>query len=391
MKQLIYILTLLTLVSVGACSKHNDPIPTTTTSRTVMVYLEMNNNLSEYGEKNIADMVTGTTKENLNGGKIIAYIKTYNESKIASITYDKNNKGTLVTLREVDRSINMSNWEVLQNFIIEAKQLAPAKEYGLILASHSIGWLPTTNNANPTSRINDQTIKIRQHSFGEEAGKQMEIKDLARALQAAHFKFVLFDACLMGCIEVLYELKSSTDYLICSPTEVPAAGMNYKQVIPLLFKQQPELKNVCEAYMKRYPSDGVIALYDLTKIEAIQTAFKAIVQQVGSVNIQSLTYLNIYETQNFCNYWGQKRWAFDMMALAEKTTTNELLLNQLNTAINELIVYKNFAPNPFNYINITRFCGLGMTLPLDEYSSSWKQCYKNTQWFKSCYNFTYSN
>ena len=82
-------------------------------------------------------------------------------------------------------------------------QMYPAQEYRLILWSHGTSWLPAGSSL---------------RSFGEDSGKQMNIPDLAENLPIK-FDFILFDACLMGSVEVVYELKEKANFIISSSTE----------------------------------------------------------------------------------------------------------------------------------------------------------------------------
>jgi len=68
-------------------------------------------------------------------------------------------------------------------------QMYPAQEYGLILWSHGTSWLPAGSSL---------------RSFGEDSGEQMNIPDLAENLPIK-FDFILFDACLMVSVEVVYD------------------------------------------------------------------------------------------------------------------------------------------------------------------------------------------
>ena len=48
---------------------------------------------------------------------------------------------------------------------------------------------------------------------------------------------MLFDACYMQSVEVIYQLRDRTDYFIGSPTEIPGPGAPYEAVVPALFSQ----------------------------------------------------------------------------------------------------------------------------------------------------------
>lgn len=72
------------------------------------------------------------------------------------------------------------------------------------------------------------------------------------------FAFIYFDCCYMSGIEVAYELRNATDYIIASATELPSDGMRYDLNLPLLFKQQPDVVGAAQTTFEQYDmlSDG---------------------------------------------------------------------------------------------------------------------------------------
>jgi hypothetical protein len=115
--------------------------------------------------------------------------------------------------------LNSADSVILKQIIQEVIGLYPAPEYGLILWSHGTSWLPAGTQL---------------RSFGKDSGKEMNLPDLADALPVK-FNFILMDACLMGSVEVAYELKDKTDFIIASSTETIADGFPYDKIIPELF------------------------------------------------------------------------------------------------------------------------------------------------------------
>ena len=134
--------------------------------------------------------------------------------------------------------------------------------YGLIFESHATGWLPEGYYNSGLVRslkffasgkdgakepqgyvsINDvSSVPVR--SFGDHyyyegtvrRSRQMEITDMAEAVPM-HLDYIVFDACLMGGIEVAYQFKDIADYIAFSPAEVLGAGMNYSKVAGRLLK-----------------------------------------------------------------------------------------------------------------------------------------------------------
>ncbi len=123
----------------------------------------------------------------------------------------------------------------MSRIINQSLDLFEADTYGLTLWSHGDGWLPGT----------EQKKKLSTRSFGEDsndgnssASTYMDILDLKNVLIATPgFEYLIFDACNMQGIEVAYELREVTDYMIGSPVEVSAYGAPYQDMVPALFSE----------------------------------------------------------------------------------------------------------------------------------------------------------
>lgn len=364
---------MLTVLIFSGCGPKNGYLPNPV-SRTMIIYLEMDHNLSWAGTDNINDIISSISRQNLNGGRIVAYIKTNDESCIAELTYDKNNKGYKKVIREVPRETNMSDWKVLRDFIVEAKRIAPANEYGLILSSHALGWLPATR---PVGKM---------YSFGyDNGGYQMDVTDLAEALKGTMFDYIIFDACFMGLIEVLYELKDVAKYVVAAPTEMIAQGMPYDVVTPMLFLKRPDLVELCRQYMKRYPDHGVIALYSLEEIQPVAQEVRLIVSLLGADNIKRKEYSALSSSVQCYDRQLQdipKRVFFDMVDLCNYMGANTDLLKK---RLEAMVLYKNYT-GYWVPIDGNKFSGVGMSVPLNAYLTSWQDYYLQMKWGEFTYN-----
>ncbi len=56
----------------------------------------------------------------------------------------------------------------------------------------------------------------------------------------------------MGAVEVAYELKDKTDYIIASSTETIAQGFPYEQIIPELLQRNIDFNAVARSYFDHY-------------------------------------------------------------------------------------------------------------------------------------------
>ncbi len=86
----------------------------------------------------------------------------------------------------------------------------------------------------------------------------LALSDLADALPEG-YHFILFDACLMSGIEVAYALRYKTEYILASPAEVLVDGFPYQKIMPLLWGDEPALREVCKEfwnYYENHPNGG---------------------------------------------------------------------------------------------------------------------------------------
>ena len=134
--------------------------------------------------------------------------------------------------------LNSADPKTLNNILREIIKRYPANSYGLVMWSHASSWLPAG---------------ARVKSFGIDGSSEMNIPALANALPV-HFDFILFDACLMGSIEALYELRGKTNYIIASSVETIADGFPYVQIMPEFLQKEVNLLKIAEMYFDFYES-----------------------------------------------------------------------------------------------------------------------------------------
>ena len=96
----------------------------------------------------------------------------------------------------------------------------------------------------------------------------MDITELAEKLRPFHYDFLVFDACFMSSIEVLYEMRNSFDYIVSSPTEVLATGFPYKEILPELLSNNPNYNEIVEKYIAKYnEKKGILKSASMTVVK----------------------------------------------------------------------------------------------------------------------------
>lgn len=232
----------------GACAEKEKKTPSDEEAqRTVLAYLIGDNDLvgssNELGEYLLSDfeeMMEGMKYVDDTKNKLIVYCETKND--VPRLVHIKKYKGEVIAdtihtypERNPLKKINMI--ETLEEVFAKF----PAKSYGLILASHGEGWIEAPTSADT-------------RWFGMYRSTYMNIADLREALEGMpHLDFLLFDACYMQSIEVAYELRNSTNYLISSPTEIPGPGGAYQKMVPAMFADKADVAiDVAKAYYEFY-------------------------------------------------------------------------------------------------------------------------------------------
>ena len=139
---------------------------------------------------------------------------------------------------------------VLEEALRYTREKYQAKSYGLVLWGHSTGWLIK----------NDSIPYAKTRAYANDEGKSpttwMNIPSLARAIKngmnGEKLSFIHGDCCNFGCVEVAYELRHVTDYVIGSPAEVPDAGSNFSDLSGLFDTSSTFYKVIIDTYWDYY-------------------------------------------------------------------------------------------------------------------------------------------
>lgn len=112
----------------------------------------------------------------------------------------------------------------LKQFIKWSAQRFPAEHYALVIWDHGNSWLPGRAGA----------AAVQDMYEGE--GNSMFIHEIEAAIfgSGIHLDILTFDACNMGSVEVIYQLKNVTDYVVASQRTEPGPGDDYEAIAAYL-------------------------------------------------------------------------------------------------------------------------------------------------------------
>ena len=322
-----------------SCSKaEKEFLPT----RTVIAYIAADNDLWKDALRSIDEMKTAFKE---GGAKLIVFAGIAGEEPcLLEIGVN-----TETTVKVYPDGCNSADAAQMRKILEDIITMYPAESYGLILWSHASSWLPAG-------------APLR--SFGYDDGVQMNIPELAAALPV-RFDYILFDACLMGSVEVAYELRQKTDFIVASSLPTLFTGFPYEDILPELLSPRPDLKRVAKGYFDYYQEimtgiyqSATIAVIDTKEIEKLATATRRIMEtqsfDKATFNRASVQRLDSYEEQ----------YVFDFMDFINKSFP-EANKNELTGQLDKTVLYKAHTAKYMNQFDIKTFCGLSCYIPLE--------------------------
>ena len=375
-------------MSVSSCGK-DDPKIKTEFDRAMILYSAGFNSISSYLKQDIEDLKEGYLPSK-NGRNVVLVIGKHSDGMqfakqtapvLVRLTRDggKVEADTLLTLGVGE---SLADADVMHSFMEFIAANVKSKSYGLVLSSHATGWLPEDYFANPSKYDKEEydefllsadgkpsVSSVTQESEivgGKEVSHEMIIEDFAAALQPLHFDYILFDACLMGGIEVAYSLKDATDRIGFSQTEVLADGFDYETISThlLRFKDiHPEA--VCHDYFQNYAdkagisASATISYINCAKVDTVASVCNTLFSKYGD----TIRTMDPEPVQKY--FYDKKRhWHYDMKDIIAKAGASEEELAGLQEALDKCVIYKA-ATSKFLGVEIApeSFSGFSMYLP----------------------------
>jgi clostripain-related protein len=366
-----YTLLLIGLILLS-CSKNNDE-PETTPYEITLVYMIADNDLATYALNDLNEMERGFTANGRD--KLLVYIDSNTSTALPShpvlleIVPDSTEaiqSKIIYTYPEQNSADKTVLSNVLKDVFSYYKGRVQTK--GLILWSHGNAWLP---NSYTIATENKGEVAIK--AFGKDMNPKegaLELPDLAEALRSYHFQYILFDACFMGSIEVLYELRHNADYFIASPAEILADGFPYHLTLPYLIGKT-QLEKATEAYYTYYKAqEGVRQSATITLVASrYLDTFADLCAQLPTFSSLPLAELQQYSRNN-------ERYLFDLKQI--------LLLNGAKTNLNTL--WQELCPiekHTSQFANIVLSNCNGLSVYLLGKNEALNHYYKKLAWYKA--------
>ena len=408
---------LMAIITSVSCSDDWLDVPEDTDRKVLLLYSAGFNNLSHYLKSDINDLKSGWLPDSTSESDVVLVYSHFPQSgyntptspTLVRLYTGRDSKVIADTLVVYPAETISSSAEQLGNVLSYISGNIKAKSYGMIFSSHATGYLPAGYYQNKDNTFSDSITWMSRRRRGATAVPYIEpeydpsmpmvksigqdqvgvsgaymsyeinLSDFADAIPM-HLDYILFDACLMGGVEVAYELHEKTDMIGFSQTEVLAEGFDYKQLTThLLQNEEADPERVCEDYFVQYDiQDGVyrsatISLVDCTMMDELvsvcRNLFDTYREQIRSLDPDGV--------QQF--FRSSYHWFYDLESILTKAGATEAELNCFYNALDKCMIYKAHTPEFMNAFDIHTYCGLSMYLP-SQGSAELDKFYKTLKW-----------
>ena len=338
MKNYKFLFFLLVLFFFFSCLNEEELPVAHLAQRTVLIYIAADNNLYKQAEKDIEEMLLAEVPKN---NHLIVYLDTPFQTELYEIK-----QGEIIFVKQYEPQ-NSASPEILELIIKETILLFPAESYGLVLWSHGTGWLPENTYKN-------------FRSFGKDKQAEMSIIELEKALPLK-FDFIIFDACLMGGIEVLYQLRNKADVIISSPTETLATGFPYNETVPFFWGKEPYYVEIAQTYMNYYRNklnpilqSASIAVIETKQLSSLANSLKnVIIEDQISFIYSDKDQIQKYELKEQVVY-------YDLLDFFKQSVSKSEYIEEIQKKISDIVIYSDFTPFFLNELAITNSCGISI-------------------------------
>ncbi|PXV59441.1 cysteine peptidase C11 family protein [Dysgonomonas alginatilytica] len=343
----------------------------------LLVYMGGDNNLSDETDQKIEAIRSGWKASD--GDKLLIYQDAAGTAPTLTEIVNRNGQNTLNILKTYPEE-NSADPEVFARVISEVHGLYPlsgGRKASLLVFSHASGWLPKGALLSPRSTTRSIII---------DGSDEMNLTDFATAIPDNTFDYIVFEACFMAGIEVAYELKDKTNYILASSAEIVSPGFteSYPQTINNLFENTPNLTQFAQSsfdYFSNNTGYEQSATFSIIKTSELDNLADFVKN-----NCDFNKEISLNDIQHFDRY--SYRLFFDFEDYYSSLLENDTQKTELSALIEKAVIWKAATPSfmiGYNGFIINKHSGLTSYIPQERFAYLNNE-YQKLKWSDSIIN-----
>ena len=354
MKRMYYIGYMLCLLLAGCVvgEKADGLLEQRLSDRTLLVYMGGDNDLADETDEKLSTLTEAWDRF---PGHLLIYQdkKGADSTRLLEVCFDEQGEKVTKILAKYKQE-NSASASVFARVVNEAMARYP-----------SVG----PGSSAPVILIGDCSLPFLLSSVVKDNHSEMTLQDFASAIPDGQFNFILFEGCFMAGLEVAYELKDKTQYVVGSSAEMLSPGFTpvYKQMFPLLYKKEADLSAVAAAYYDYYNNlegdyrSATISVIRTNGLEMLKSQLRA-----AESRVERWEWIDRSGLQSFDRLPDGQHLFYDASAYVERIGSAEESA-AFDEVLEKAIVYKaateNFMSQSRGGFTISDHCGMTLYIP----------------------------
>lgn len=320
---------------------------------TILVFLNADNNLDQFGVKDVNEMEMIGSSDRVN--IVVLLDREGGTAKKLYITKDNDPNNITSKVIEEMGVYDMGNYKNLVDFVAWGVKNYPAKNYVVDIWNHGSGW------------NKKRALTFKGISYDDQSGNHITTPQLGEAMAAISqligkkLDILSMDACLMQMAEVCYEVKDYVQFCVASEETEPGDGYTYDTFLGPIVKD-PSMgalavaKLTAQAYTNHYVAQGEActqSAIDLASMDAFMVKFDQLCAKLADLMTDKAVVTAIKKQvlpglQSF--YYRTNKDLGHFLALVQKNVKND----EVQALVAETIALYAAGQNPLvagSYIN----------------------------------------
>lgn len=193
--------------------------------------------------------------------------------------------------------LNMGDPDTITDFVSFVKETYESELYSLIMWNHGGGWRDIDSSLSSTS---DETTRAIcwDDTSGDDA---LYMEEVSSALNGENLAVIGFDACLMGMLEVGYQLKDSGNIMVASEENEPEDGWDYDGLLSSFINTDKTGTSLAASIVNAFENEygqGTLSAVNLTVVDDVvdilDTFLDNLMLQEQGYILEGLYYSTVY-------------------------------------------------------------------------------------------------